>query len=178
MQSERRGAVVLGTILILIGGAFLVSNAMDLDLDVAWPAFVIVPGLALFLSAFLVGRGPGTGLAIAGSIVSTVGVILAVQEAVDAYGTWAYAWALVAPGSVGLGMILYGLLGGQPKLVEAGVPALGAGLALFLAFGAFFEGVIGLSGEPLLAIGDVLPIVLIGLGGALVIGSLLGRRRA
>ena len=178
MQSERRGTAVLGTILIVIGGAFLVANVVGFDLDVAWPAFVVVPGLVLFISAFLLPPQPGTGLAIAGSIVTTVGLVLAVQDAADAYASWAYAWALVAPASVGAGMTLYGFLRGQPNLVRAGVPLLGIGLALFVGFALFFEGVIGLSGEPVLLAGDVLPVVLIALGGALVIGSLLGRRRA
>ena len=35
-----------------------------------------------------------------------------------------------------------------------GIRSLGSGLALFVAFGLFFEGVIGLSGEPFLVGSD------------------------
>jgi hypothetical protein len=174
MNNDRRGAIVLGTILIIIGGAFLVSNVVGFELEAAWPLFIIVPGLVLFGAAFAVGGEPGSGFAVAGSIVTTVGLVLAVQEATDLYETWAYAWALVAPGSVGFGLVLYGLLTRQPRLVSAGLPTLGVGLALFLGFGLFFEGVIGLSGVPELQ--NLLPVGLVVLGFVLVIGSLVGRR--
>ena len=43
-------------------------------------------------------------------LVALVGVVLAVQETYGLYQTWAYAWALVAPGGVGVGLTIYGLL--------------------------------------------------------------------
>jgi len=177
MNDERRAAVVLGTILIVVGGAFLVSNALGFRLEAAWPLFIIVPGAVLFGAAFLVGGEPGSGLAVAGSIVTTVGLVLAVQEATGLYETWAYAWALVAPGAVGFGLTVYGLLTGQPKITSAGLPVLGVGLALFLGFALFFEGVVGLSGDRVPALRELLPIALVVLGVVLVVGSLFGRRR-
>ena len=51
-----------------------------------------------------------------------------------------------------------------PSFVSTGARQLGAGLALFVAFGLFFEGVIGLSGDPFLVGSDYLPIALIGIG--------------
>jgi hypothetical protein len=176
MKGERRGAAVLGTILIVIGGAFLAANVVGLDLAEAWPLFIVVPGLVLFVAACAVGGEPGTGLAIAGAIVTTVGLVLAVQAATDLYETWAYAWALVAPGSVGLALIVYGLATGQPDLVKGGLPTLAVGLGLFLAFAIFFEGVIGLSGDRVPELQRLLPFGLLALGAALVVGSLLGRR--
>ena len=61
---------------------------------------------------------------------------------------------------------------GLPDLVHDWVRALGAGLGLFVAFGLFFEGVIGLSGDPFLVGSDYLPIVLIAVG---VVFLALGR---
>jgi len=52
-------------------------------------------------------------MAAVGGILTMVGVVLAVQEAYDLYQTWAYAWALVAPGGVGLGLTIYGLFTGR-----------------------------------------------------------------
>ena len=49
-------------------------------------------------------------MASVGGIVTMIGVVLAVQEAYGLYQTWAYAWALVAPGGVGVGLTVYGLL--------------------------------------------------------------------
>jgi len=177
MNDERRGAAILGAILILVGAAFLVSNATGFELDAAWPLFVIVPGLVLLGASFAVGGEGGGGMAIAGSIVTTVGLILAVQEATGLYATWAYAWALVAPASVGVGLILFGTFTGRRDLVAVGVRLLGIGLALFLGFGIFFEGFIGLSGDEAPALEGLLPIALVALGAIIVVGSLISRRR-
>jgi hypothetical protein len=53
----------------------------------------------------------------------------------------------------------------------------GVGLALFIGFALFFEGVIGLSGDGPPPLEGLLPILLIGLGAILVVGSLVVRRR-
>jgi hypothetical protein len=178
MNDERRGAVILGVLLILVGGAFFLSDLTGFRLDAAWPLFVIIPGVVLFSAAFLVGGEAGTGFAIAGAIVTMVGLVLSFQEATGLYATWSYAWALVAPTGPGLGLLVYGLATRQPKLASAGLPLVGVGLALFLGFALFFEGVIGLSGDRIPAIRDLLPLGLILLGGVLVVGSVLRRGRA
>jgi hypothetical protein len=167
MTDERRSALVLGAILIVVGGAFLLGNVTGFSLDAAWPLFIIIPGLVLFGASFAADGDAGVGLAIAGSIVTTVGLVLAVQEATGLYATWAYAWALVAPGSVGVGMFLR----------RDGLRVAGVGLALFIGFALFFEGVIGLSGDGPPPLEGLLPILLIGLGAILVVGSLVVRRR-
>jgi hypothetical protein len=177
MTDERRGAVVLGAILIVLGGVFLVTNLTGFSFEAAWPLFIIVPGLVLLGASFAVGGEAGGGLAIAGSIVTTVGLILAAQEATGLYASWAYAWALVAPGSVGVGMFLFGTYTGRADLTSAGVRLIAVGLALFIGFGLFFEGVIGLSGEGTPPLEGILPIALIALGAILVVGSVVGRRR-
>ena len=177
MTDERRGAVVLGALLIVLGGVFLVTNLTGFSFDAAWPLFIIVPGLVLLGASFAVGGEAGGGLAIAGSIVTTVGLILAVQEATGLYASWAYAWALVAPGSVGVGMFLFGTYTGRADLTSAGVRLIAVGLGLFIGFGLFFEGVIGLSGEGTPPLEGVLPIALIALGAILLVGSVVGRRR-
>ena len=177
MTDERRGAVVLGAILIVVGGVFLVTNVTGFALDAAWPLFVIVPGLVLLAASFAASGEAGVGLAIAGSIVTTVGLILAVQEATGLYSTWAYAWALVAPGSVGVGLLLYGTFTGRQDLASAGLRTAGVGLALFIGFAIFFEGILGLSGDGAPALEGLVPVALIALGVILVVGSLVGRRR-
>ena len=49
---------------------------------------------------------------------------------------------------------------------------------LFAGFGLFFEGVIGLSGDPFLLDSQVFPVVLIAAGGILVVLSLVRGRRS
>jgi hypothetical protein len=178
MTGERRGAIVLGAILIVVGGVFLVTNATGFAIGAAWPLFIIVPGLVLLAGSFAVGGEAGGGLAIAGSIVTAVGLILAVQEATGLYATWAYAWALVAPGSVGVGLLLFGTFTSRQDLVSAGLRLAGIGLALFVGFAIFFEGVVGLSGEGAPLLEGLVPVGLVALGGILVVGGLVGRRRA
>ncbi len=176
--SPDRSGVIVGGALIVIGAIFLAERAFGIDLGrFGWPLFVIVPGVLLMAASLAVGGREGSGLAVAGAITTTVGVVLAIQNATGLWATWAYAWALVGPGATGVGLLFYGLLKGQRDLVSTGIRSLGTGLALFAAFGIFFEGVIGLSGEPFLVGSDVLPIGLIGLGVILVGWSFLGSRR-
>ena len=176
-KEDRRGPVVLGVILVLVGAVFLATNVTGFQLAAAWPLFIIVPGLILLAASFAAGGEAGGGLAITGSIVTTVGLILAVQEATGPYSTWAYAWALVAPGSVGVGMLLFGSFTGRPDLSTAGIRLAGIGLALFVGFALFFEGVIGLSGAGTPPLEGLLPIALIAVGAILVVGSVVSRGR-
>jgi hypothetical protein len=170
--------MIVGTVLILLGVLFLAERLFNVDLGrYGWPLFVIVPGVLLFLSSVVAPAREGVGLAVAGAITTIVGLILAVQNATDLWATWAYVWPLVAPGGSGLGMALYGLLRGQPDLVSSGARQVGVGLGLFVAFGLFFEGVIGLSGDAFLVGSDYLPIVLIGVGGLFLLWGLLRGRR-
>jgi hypothetical protein len=171
VDSSRRGTILLGLALVILGGLALAGRLMNIDLlGLGWPIFVLAPGIVLFAAGVAVGGKGGLGLAIPGGIVSMVGVVLTVQSATGLWGTWAYAWALVAPGGVGLAFVLYGLLTGQRDLVSGGIPILLTGLGLFIGFGLFFEGVIHLSGigniaEPLLAGGLVVLGVIIVLYG-------------
>jgi hypothetical protein len=172
-----RGSLVAGTLLVGFGLAVLVGRVVDIDLGVAtWPLVVVVPGVALFVAAFAVGGRGGLGLAIPGAIVTTVGLVLWVQDVTGAYQTWAYAWALVAPTAVGVGMLLYGLFLGDRELSGNGLRTLLVGLGLFLAFALFFEGFIGLSGRPIAGLDTILPAAVIVLGVVLVVLGLFGRR--
>lgn len=175
--SSRRGSAAVGIVLIVLGGLFLAERAFDVDIGrYGWPLFVIVPGVLLLGASLVIGGREASGLAVAGGITTTVGLILAVQNATDQWATWAYAWALAGPGGTGLGLVLFGLIRRYPEFVSSGLRSLGAGLGLFAAFGLFFEGVIGLSGEPFVIGSDILPIALIALGVALLGLSLVRGR--
>lgn len=176
--SERNTTVAIGLLLIILGGAFLLARQAGLDLGrFGWPLFVIVPGVVLFAFAFAIGGRGGAGLAIAGGITIVTGIVLAVQNTTGLWATWAYAWALVAPGGAGLGLLVYGLLTRQADFVSGGRGMLLVGLGLFVGFAIFFEGIIGLSGDRLIPFDTVLPVLLVAIGGLLVLFSLLGRRR-
>jgi hypothetical protein len=176
---DGRAGVVLGIVLIALGCLFLVDRVVGIDLGRdGWPLFVIVPGVVLFASGLSTTGREGAGLAVAGGITTVVGLILAVQNATGLWATWAYVWALVGPGGTGVGLIGYGVTHRDQGLVGNGLRSLGTGLGLFVAFGLFFEGVIGLSGPPFLTT-DIAPYVLVGVGTViLVLGIVRGGRVA
>jgi hypothetical protein len=174
---DQRGALVFGVVLILVGAFALLGQTLAGDVfKTAWPLFVIVPGVLLFAAAIAVGDKAGVALAIAGATVTMTGIVLGVQMATGLWSTWAYAWALVAPGGAGVGLLAYGIVTGQREFVRAGTPILTIGIGLFFGFGLFFEGVIGLSGRQVTSAGPALAIGLIAIGGLLVISGVVGRR--
>jgi hypothetical protein len=148
------------------------------DISAAWPLWMIVPGLAMVAGSLFIPPRGGLGLAIPGAIIATVGGVLWVQETYGLYSTWAYAWALVAPTSVGLAMLVYGLAQRDRELAADGLRTTFVGLVLFAAFGLFFEGVLGLNGYAIANLDEALPYLALGLGVVLVVVSLFtGRRR-
>jgi hypothetical protein len=178
-RAERRSSIVVGALLVVVGAMFLVARIGGLDVGrTGWPLFVILPGAVLFLVSFAIGGRAGAGFAVAGGIVTITGVVLAVQNQTGLWATWAYAWALVAPGGVGLGLLLYGALTRQREFVMSGGAALVSGLALFLVFAFFFESVIGLSGRRIAGLDALFAGGLVVLGAAIVVYSLRPGRRA
>jgi hypothetical protein len=163
---ERRGTpgtAILGVILIALGGIFLIGQWAELDWGAAtWPFYVIAPGVAL--AAIGLSQRHGSGLTIAGCIVTIVGLVLLYQNATDHWESWAYAWALVGPGGSGVGMLLYGVRSGNGKMARDGFWQIVVAIGLFVAGYLFFEGVIGISGRPLPLPNWLLPAVIIVLG--------------
>jgi hypothetical protein len=162
-------------ILIVVGAALLIGQLTDVA--EAWPVWLIVPGLAMVAGSLFIPPRGGLGLAIPGAILATVGAILAVQETYGLYSTWAYTWALVAPTSVGLAMLIYGLAQRDGELARDGLRTTFVGLALFAGFALFFEGINGLNGYAIANLDQVLPYLALGLGVVMVVASLFTGRR-
>jgi len=138
-----------------------------------WPFFIIAPGIVILFLALASRGAVSEGLAILGSIVTVTGLLLLFQNVTDHYESWAYAWALVFPGAVGAGMILYGLTAGRPGNVRAGTRLVGIALIVFLLGAAFFEGVVGIGGYQLdHTSGVVLGVLIIALGALMLILNL------
>jgi hypothetical protein len=161
-------AIVMGVVLILIGTIYLAVELVPRlrDIDVAhygWPVFVIVPGLVLVGVAGAVPEA--NGLCVPGGIVIMAGLVLFVQNVFNLFATATYTWALVAPGGVGVGLWLQGLVNEAPGLRATGAQAMGAGFVLFLLSALFFESIVHVSGVrfPLL-VRLLLPLLIIVVG--------------
>jgi len=177
MSVERQAppGAVLGVILIVIGLAFLAIRYLDqfAGADV-WPLFIIAPGVALLSLGLIL---PNSGMTIGGSVVTSVGLLLAWQNATGLWATWAYAWALIGPTASGVGSTLAGLRSGNRKVRDAGLWQIVIGLALFAGFYLFFEQVIGLTGDPAPLPEWALPVILIGIGGLVLLRAFIGPRK-
>ena len=167
-----RGAFMVGALLIVLGAAALVVRVSGVN--IGWPVWVILPGLALLVAAFALPEPGGSGLAAAGGIVTAVGTLLAVQDATGTYASWAYAWALVAPGGVGVGLLLYGLLTRRGDIARGGLASLITGIVLFLVGFLFFEGLLHLNGDRFAGLTSLsVPIVIMGIGAAVLVGAII-----
>jgi hypothetical protein len=162
-RSGSPGAAVLGGALIVLGLIFFAGQQLNIDIgQAAWPFYVIAPGLALATLGLTQRRG--SGLTIAGSVVTMVGLVLLYQNATDRFESWAYAWALVGPGGSGIGMLLYGTRSGDRKMARDGFWAILWAIGIFALGLVFFEGIIGISGERLPLPSWVLPVAVIVIG--------------
>lgn len=173
-----RGPLVAGVILVVVGLASLAGRLVTVELGVeTWPLWVVVPGVVMLVGSLFIPDRGGVGLAIPGGIVTMAGLVLWVQSATGLYATWAYAWALVAPGGVGLGMFVFGLARGYGDVRSGGLRTILVGVGLFLGFAFFFEGVIGLSGNRIADLDTILPVALVALGVIVLAMAFVPRRR-
>jgi hypothetical protein len=164
---RRDGLVVLAALLIVVGVVGLVLQWANLDVTSwldgsGWTLFVIVPGV-LLLAGGLVQRRPVAGLAIAGSIVTSVGILLLYQDLAGHYESWSYAWALVGPGAAGVGLGLYGLRAGDRAPLVLGSRMLAISAAIFVVGAWYFETVFRTGRVPF-DLGESWPVVLVILG--------------
>ena len=178
-RGREHGGLALGVLLIVLGVLFLAGEEFHVDwTQYGWPMFVIVPGAVLLLLGLAIPNEAGLGMAIPGGIIASVGLILAFQDSTDTYGSWSYAWALVAPGSVGVSLFLYGLLHRRLDLLDAGLRTAAVGLGLFVGFGLFFENVIGVDETAsTTALRDAMPFLAVALGVIIVVLNILPRPR-
>ena len=131
-------------------------------------------GVVILVLGLFVNREQG--MVIGGTVVTTVGLVLLYQNTTGRWETWAYAWALVGPAASGLGMVLWGIRSADPAEIRNGTWALLGGLGIFLVGFLFFEGVIGISGEPLPLPEWVLPAVVIAIGVVVLARGIFQRR--
>lgn len=175
MQTNRSnaGTLVVGAALILFGLMALAGQVFrTVDWGFLWPFTIIGFGALFFVVMFAGGRG-AAALAIPGSIISGIGLILLYQNITGRWESMSYFWALIVL-FVGVGIYLMGLYSSDENQKRSGWGVMKVGFILFIIFGAFFEMIFSSASNILF------PLLLILLGGYLVISrsGLLGTKKS
>ena len=145
VRSRSAGSMVGGIILIGLGLLYLAGQVVGENIMAqAWPLFVLGAG-SLFFIGMAAGGPEAARLAIPGSVLSTVGAILLLQNTFGHWESWSYSWTLIVM-AVGAGLYIRGWWGHDVESRERGVRILLLGAVLFVVFGSFFELVIGFAG--------------------------------
>src|SRR5713101_3075520 len=140
--SQRRAgsSVALGVVLVVLGLFALLVQFTGFDPGGSWPLFIVIPGLTLLIVGFV---SLGTGALIPGAILTVIGLILAYMNATQDWPAWAFAWPLVAPGGVGIGIWLQGLRNHDAQLLRQGRVLMFVALLIFMIafviFGTIFR---------------------------------------
>ena len=142
-----------------------------------WPFIFIIPGGLVLLAALSSDNSSGEGLAILGGILSSLGLLFLAQSITGWWASWAYAWSLIAPTSVGVAQLLYGQAQHRDEIEKSGRRLINLGLTMFVIGFVFFELVLGVSGYGLNRLGlPVFPLILI-FTGLLVLFRSMRRNR-
>lgn len=135
----------LGFILIVTGGLFLADQLLEIEImSFFWPLLVVLFGLTFFVAMLVSGKRV-SGLAIPGAVITTVGLLLFIQNTFDLWVTWAYAWALLIS-ATGLGLLIMNIYYHRLGLRRAAGIVIAIGLILFVVFGFLFEVILDLTG--------------------------------
>jgi hypothetical protein len=178
MSSRRNtGSLVGGSLLIIFGLLALLGKLFQNFnfWNTFWPFIIIGVGLLFFVGMFAGGKSV-SGLAIPGSIITTIGLMLFYQNITNHWESWSYGWTVILM-AVGLGIFIMGAWGQNESQRAAGLRVLRIGLIMFIIFGAFFE-LIFTAGMPFGLGSIVFPAALILLGLYLILtrsGLLPGR---
>ncbi len=138
MERKSTWGFWVGVALIGLGILFILGQILRFDvMHFLWPFFILGMGAAFFIGMAAGGRSLGA-LAVPGSVLTTLGLILLFQNLFGLWATWSYAWALLICGT-GVGLMIFGSQSQSPDLSRAGRAVAGVGLVLFFVFGLFFE---------------------------------------
>ena len=138
-------SAALGVVLVVLGLFALLVALTGYDLTQnGWPLFILIPGLTLLVAGFI---SFGSVATIPGGIVTMLGVVLAYTSSTGHWAVLAYAWSLVVPFGIGLGMYLQALRDRDHNGLRSGRTLLFVGFMIFLIGFVLFESILGISGR-------------------------------
>src|SRR3972149_2794469 len=116
MTRQSRSQLALGAILVLIGVWFLIQRTVPslaefTDKFFEWPYTLMWIGAFILVIGMLTGN---PGMAVPAVIVAGIGGIFYYNDTYATQAAWSYMWTLI-PGFVGIGSVLAGLLGDNPR---------------------------------------------------------------
>lgn len=169
--------IYFGIMLILMGALFVADLFLETPImDQYWPLLVVLFGLT-FIVEMLTSKKHGAGLAIPGTIIIFIGLLLFVQNTYDLWITWTYTWALLIV-AIGLGIAIMNIYLKRDTLRWVSGLLIGLGLVLFVGFGVLFELIFQVRGA------DIYSGIFLG-GGLVLLGlyvvfsrALFGRKRS
>ena len=94
---EKRGSIVVGGILIVIGVIFFVVNVLHLDFGRIWPIIFFIIGAGFYLPVLLLPRDRRnlSSFLIPGTILFGLGTIFFYNIFASDWSSWAYIWTLI-----------------------------------------------------------------------------------
>ncbi|MCI0556680.1 MAG: hypothetical protein L0287_37550 [Anaerolineae bacterium] len=133
------GSLIAGAALIAVGLLALAGQLFrGFDFwGAIWPFFIVGAGALFFVGMFSGGK-PAAGLAIPGSILIAVGLMLFLQNLFGHWESWAYGWTVILM-AVGIGIYIMGRYTENPGQRASGLSLIKIGAIMFVVFGAFFE---------------------------------------
>ena len=167
MGSNRHaGSLIGGALLILFGAMALMGELFSgfRFWNWGWPLIIISIGVMFYIGVVAGGKST-SGLAIPGTIITVIGLMLLFQLLTGYWESWTYGWTVILM-SVGLGIYIMGAVNEDGNQRQAGLRVLWLGLIFFVVFGAFFEMILS-SRMPYMNI--FFPVALVLLGGYLIV---------
>ena len=162
------GSLVAGLVLIALG---LLSLAGQIFRgfpfwSYLWP-FIIIGIGGLFFVAMFAGGKSLSGLAIPGTLLGGLGLVMFIQNLTGYWQSWAYSWTVILI-LVGLGIFIMGLYSEDTYRRQAGLRVMKVGAILFVIFGGFFELIFN-AFRPFGIQQYIFPLLLVALGGYMVV---------
>jgi hypothetical protein len=171
VRNQQITPLIAGVILMGLGGLFLIAQLLGGNFwAYFWPYPIIAAGVTFLIAMVSRGRGAG-GLAIPGSIITTVGLILFLQNSFGWWESWAFAWTFIVI-SVGVGIFIMGVVNQSDKSKRNGLRIAAIGVLLLVPFGIFFGLGFSFLGFTF-ATRVIWPLILLGVGAVLVLRGVL-----